>query len=135
MKVAVSKKELFLRQKKLLDTFLEHDAITKAQHDHSLNCLKEKMGFSDDISVCGANCGSCDYLDQCKGCNYQNGFVFYCDNKECPIHICCTGKELSDCGKCGEFPCQTYLSMRDPRMSDDEFTKSVENRRKNLINN
>ena len=42
------KEYLFNRQKELLDTFLLHGAITKAQHDYSLNCLKEKMGIKDD---------------------------------------------------------------------------------------
>lgn len=35
---------LFLRQKALLDAFLEHGAITQAQHDKSLHDLVEKMG-------------------------------------------------------------------------------------------
>ena len=39
------KEELFRRQKKLLDTFLAHGAITRAQYDKSLNCLIEKMGI------------------------------------------------------------------------------------------
>ena len=36
--------ELFLRQKQLLDQFLEKGAITQAQHDKSLHDLIEKMG-------------------------------------------------------------------------------------------
>lgn len=35
---------LFLQQKELLDTFLQHGAITQAQHDKSLHDLIEKMG-------------------------------------------------------------------------------------------
>ena len=35
--------ELFLRQKALLDEFLEHGAISQAQHDKSLHDLTEKM--------------------------------------------------------------------------------------------
>ena len=35
---------LYLRQKKTLDMFLEHGAITQAQHDKSLHDLMEKMG-------------------------------------------------------------------------------------------
>ena len=38
------KKQLFLKQKKLLDMFLEKGAITQAQHDKSLGGLIEKMG-------------------------------------------------------------------------------------------
>ena len=36
--------QLFLRQKAMLDGFLEHGAISQAQHDKSLHDLMEKMG-------------------------------------------------------------------------------------------
>ena len=39
------KRQLFLQQKQLLDTFLEHRAISKQQYDKSLGDLKLKMGF------------------------------------------------------------------------------------------
>ncbi len=46
------KKELFLRQKQLLDTFLEHGAISREQYDKSLGDLIVKMGFlEDEINV------------------------------------------------------------------------------------
>ena len=35
---------LFLQQKKMLDTMLEHGAISVAQHDKSLHDLADKMG-------------------------------------------------------------------------------------------
>ena len=35
---------LYLQQKELLDTFLAHGTITKAQYDKSLHDLTEKMG-------------------------------------------------------------------------------------------
>lgn len=41
------KKELFLRQKKTLDLFLERNAISKAQYDKSLGDLVEKMGMRE----------------------------------------------------------------------------------------
>ena len=40
--------ELFRRQKALLDTFLSTGAISRDQHDKSLNCLIETMGVRDD---------------------------------------------------------------------------------------
>ncbi len=40
------KKMLFDNQKNLLDTFLAHKAITKAQYDKSLGDLRKKMGFN-----------------------------------------------------------------------------------------
>ena len=37
--------KLYLSQKKLLDDFLERNAISKAQYDKSLGDLTEKMGM------------------------------------------------------------------------------------------
>lgn len=42
------KKELFLRQKQLLDTFLEHGAIFREQYDKSLGDLIVKIGVRMD---------------------------------------------------------------------------------------
>ena len=42
------KKQLYLKQKDLLYTFLSHHAISQAQYDKSLGDLKEKMGISPE---------------------------------------------------------------------------------------
>ena len=42
------KKQLFLNQKRLLDTFLEHGAISQTQYDKSLGDLIVKMGIEAD---------------------------------------------------------------------------------------
>ena len=39
--------DLYLRQKRTLDLFLERHAISQAQYDKSLNDLTEKMGMQD----------------------------------------------------------------------------------------
>ena len=41
------KLDLFLRQKRTLDLFLERNAISKAQYDKSLKDLTEKMEMQD----------------------------------------------------------------------------------------
>ena len=41
------KKQLFLKQKNILDLFLERNAISKAQYDKSLGDLILKMGMTD----------------------------------------------------------------------------------------
>ncbi len=41
------KVELYHRQKELLDTFLSHHTISRAQYDKSLGDLMEKMGMED----------------------------------------------------------------------------------------
>ena len=38
-------KELFLRQKHMLDLFLERNAISQKQYDKSLGDLRDKMGM------------------------------------------------------------------------------------------
>ena len=43
--------ELFLRQKALLDEFLEHGAISQAQHDKSLHDLTEKMAGEGGVDA------------------------------------------------------------------------------------
>ena len=42
------KRGLYLRQKELLDTFLEHGAISRAQYDKSLGDLTVRMGMEPD---------------------------------------------------------------------------------------
>ena len=44
MSTQEQKHELYLKQKALLDTFLEKHAITQAQYNKSLHDLTEKMG-------------------------------------------------------------------------------------------
>ena len=41
------RKQLFIKQKKTLDLFLERNAISKAQYDKSLGDLREKMGMKE----------------------------------------------------------------------------------------
>ena len=43
----IRNRELYLKQKKLLETFLEHGAISREQYDKSLGDLTEKMGMKD----------------------------------------------------------------------------------------
>lgn len=42
------KLDLYIKQKNTLDIFLEKGAISKAQHDYSLGCLRQRMGVTDD---------------------------------------------------------------------------------------
>ena len=42
-------KQLFLKQKAILDKFLERGAITRAQYDESLRGMREKMGMAEEM--------------------------------------------------------------------------------------
>ena len=48
------KKELYLRQKRILDDFLERGAITQAQYNKSFGDLTEKMGMGEVLRNCKA---------------------------------------------------------------------------------
>ena len=48
------REQLFLKQKKTLDLFLERNAISRAQYDKSLGDLIEKMGMRDTEEFEGA---------------------------------------------------------------------------------
>ncbi len=51
------KHDLYLRQKELLATLLDHGAISQAQHDKSLRDLTEKMGIQPSDQPNGKVCG------------------------------------------------------------------------------
>lgn len=41
------KQKLFMKQKSILEEFLGHGAISKAQYEKSLHDLREKMGYAN----------------------------------------------------------------------------------------
>ena len=87
--------------------------------------------------VCGTYCGNCNFLGkQCEGCGYVDGKPFWTSQMRtgvCPLHDCCHNqKVLEHCGLCNEFPCQAFLDLRDPNMSDEEFQKSLDERQEAL---
>ena len=88
--------------------------------------------------VCGIYCGDCEYLGkQCKGCGNVKGKPFWTAQVPggiCPIYDCCINqKQIEHCGMCDDLPCDIFLELRDPGINDDEFEKSLSERRKNLI--
>jgi len=88
-------------------------------------------------AACGLYCGDCEYLgDKCPGCGRTHGKPFWTELSSigvCPIYGCCAGKkQLEHCGMCNEFPCETFTSLRDPSMSDEEAEKSLNERRRVL---
>lgn len=53
------KKLLYLKQKELLDMFLERNAITKSDYEKSLGDLTRKMGMEQLLQSLSANKGGC----------------------------------------------------------------------------
>jgi hypothetical protein len=89
-------------------------------------------------AACGLFCGACEHLDtKCEGCEQQKGKPFWTAmmNVECcPLYNCCVNtKQLEHCGLCDELPCETFLSLRDPALSDEEAEKALVARQNDLI--
>lgn len=61
-------------------------------------------------SRCGIVCSECEFHanSTCKGCTMIPK-PFWGDS--CPIKDCCKNKELENCGKCKEFPCDLLNSF------------------------
>ncbi len=91
------------------------------------------METNSFCSVCGISCDGCPFFgDQCSGCNVVSGKPFWSKDlpgQVCPIYECCMNlKNLPHCGVCSELPCQTFLSLRDPALSDEEFQTTLQKR-------
>jgi hypothetical protein len=87
--------------------------------------------------VCGIYCGDCQFLGKtCEGCEKVKGRPFWTVQMPsgiCQLNDCCTRqKKLEHCGLCEEFPCKTFLHLRDPNMRDEEFQKSIVARHESL---
>ena len=83
------------------------------------------------LSCCGTDCSACYcYGEMCKGCNEHKGKVFHApEGKACPIYECAKNKScLYSCRECAKIPCEIWYKTRDPKFSDEEFQKDVEER-------
>jgi len=102
--------------------------------------------MNKDISVCGIDCGvfcvECNKHEElqnnpCKGCNAIEGKPFWIkafNFDVCPIYACAKDKKFNHCGECEQLPCNIYLELRDPSMSDEQHQQSINERVKVLKN-
>jgi len=89
-------------------------------------------------AVCGLFCGTCEHLGtKCRGCGQQKGKPFWTammNVESCPLYNCCVNtKQLEHCGLCSELPCETFLALRDPALSDEAAEKALIARQNDLI--
>ena len=92
----------------------------------------------DLAAACGLYCGDCEYLgEKCQGCGHIQGKPFWTAQfgvEVCPLYACCVNeKQLEHCGLCENFPCETFTSLRDPSLSDEEAEKALLDRQNALI--
>jgi hypothetical protein len=59
------------------------------------------------LSSCGIDCDACKFTveQNCPGCHAVEGKPFWSSDGVCDLYACASGKQLHNCGKCGEFAC------------------------------
>lgn len=87
---------------------------------------------------CGLYCGDCEFLGKnCEGCGHVAGKPFWSCQVPggiCPIYDCCMNKKgLSHCGECEDLPCEVFLQLKDPNLSDEAFAASLKDRQTQLL--
>lgn len=55
---------------------------------------------SQNMAVCGLDCGSCSDMEGCAGCRATGGRPF-AGAGQCPLVICCESKGQKACSQCG----------------------------------
>ena len=96
--------------------------------------------MAQDIALtapCGLYCGDCEHLvDKCRGCGSVAGKPFWAEQygvEVCPLYGCSVNnKQLEHCGLCPDFPCETFNSLRDPSLSDEEAERALQQRQQSL---
>lgn len=85
---------------------------------------------------CGWHCEGCELASAgCNGCRKNQGVPIWARDagvSVCPIYECATASGLEHCGLCPELPCDTFLNLRDPSMTEDEYQRSLRERLENL---
>jgi hypothetical protein len=82
--------------------------------------------------VCGVNCDGCLHLNNgCAGCDALEGKVFwtqYICTDVCPVYKCVKENGYQNCGDCSQIPCELWVSLKDPSLSEEEHQKSIQGR-------
>ncbi|MBF0407577.1 MAG: DUF3795 domain-containing protein [Candidatus Riflebacteria bacterium] len=91
-----------------------------------------------DLMACGTLCNECPHFGkQCDGCKSVKGApwwaVQHMPGKVCPIYDCSANKmKYKNCGACKQVPCKTFSDLRDPSMTDQEFSEQLKKRLERL---
>ena len=99
--------------------------------------MKKEIKDVKCAAPCGLLCTSCEYLEKCcQGCGHVEGKPFWTTEMKiaaCPIYNCCVNeKQLEHCGWCKALPCQIFLELKDPAMSEEKFQESLKKREEDL---
>lgn len=86
------------------------------------------------LSVCGLLCSQCNFCgNECRGCLVVKGATFWAKEAMpegiCPLYQCAVmDKKLENCGQCSELPCNKFMGLKDPNISDEQHNQSIQER-------
>jgi hypothetical protein len=85
------------------------------------------------LNVCGADCSGCPSLNkECQGgCEAIKGKVYwskYLGVEVCPVYACVETQQFKNCGDCPRLPCETWVKLKDPSMTEEQHQKSIRER-------
>lgn len=89
-------------------------------------------------SVCGLICNDCTvFPKECHGCLAVEGMPYWTkdvtSNGVCPLYDCAVNqKRYHHCGDCPDLPCQMFVDLKDPAISDAEHRELLKKRVANL---
>ena len=90
------------------------------------------------LSVCGLLCNECHFFDtECQGCYAVEGKTFWAKASSpdtfCPLYKCAViDNNYNSCGQCSELPCNKFIGLKDPEISDEQHYKSIDERASRL---
>lgn len=66
-----------------------------------------------NISVCGIDCNSCDFMKagNCEGCRIAAAKGACVWGGRCVTHDCAINQSINHCGYCKKFPCEQLLNI------------------------
>jgi len=90
------------------------------------------------LSSCGLKCiTDCkSYRKECYGCNEMQGRVSWAKrfgSERCAIYNCVHEKKLTSCGECSQMPCRLWFEVRNPFISDKDFSLMLKTKLDNLM--
>lgn len=95
--------------------------------------MEEGTVMKKVIGVCGCICNDCRiYGQDCEGCIAIKGkpcWLHEVGLDVCDFYECCViDKELEHCGECTEIPCEKFWKNKNPKWTEEQHRRIVEER-------
>ena len=94
------------------------------------------------INPCGFICQECPlWIKDCPGCSASGGHPVWAAHMDaqaaqeegvvdetCPIFSCSAAKGFHHCGSCPDIPCEFWILLKDPTISQEKHLKGIDER-------